>query len=155
MGLVAGACLAESGNDVVCVDNNESKVRSLQRGKVPFYEPGLEELVRRNRTEGRLTFTSTLAKAVRNSSVVFIAAALAPFQFFAFPATYLIVGLYVVTTGAWRERTVLRGEVPSPLHPPSGCVFHPRCPVAVARCREEVPELREIKPGHWAACFLA
>ena len=73
MGLVAGACLAESGNDVVCVDNNESKVRSLQRGKVPFYEPGLEELVRRNRTEGRLTFTSTLAKAVRNSSVVFIA----------------------------------------------------------------------------------
>jgi len=73
VGLVAGACLAESGNDVVCVDNNESKVRSLQRGKVPFYEPGLEELVRRNRTEGRLTFTSTLAKAVRNSSVVFIA----------------------------------------------------------------------------------
>ena len=56
---------------------------------------------------------------------------------------------------ASRERTVLRGEVPSPLHPPSGCVFHPRCPVAVARCREEVPELREIKPGHWAACFLA
>jgi len=56
---------------------------------------------------------------------------------------------------ASRERTVLRGEVPSPLHPPSGCVFHPRCPVAVARCRDEVPELREIKPGHWAACFLA
>ena len=56
---------------------------------------------------------------------------------------------------ASRERTVLRGEVPSPLHPPSGCVFHPRCPVAVARCREEVPELREIKPGHWAACSLA
>ena len=56
---------------------------------------------------------------------------------------------------ASRERTVLRGEVPSPLHPPSGCVFHPRCPVAVARCRDEVPELREIKPGHWAACSLA
>jgi UDPglucose 6-dehydrogenase len=73
VGLVAGACFAESGNDVVCVDNNAAKVRTLRRGKIPFYEPGLEELVRRNRTEGRLTFTSTLAKAVRDSAVVFIA----------------------------------------------------------------------------------
>jgi UDPglucose 6-dehydrogenase len=73
VGLVAGACFAESGNDVTCVDNDPAKVRSLQRGKVPFYEPGLDELVRRNRTEGRLTFTSTLFKAVRNASVVFIA----------------------------------------------------------------------------------
>jgi len=56
---------------------------------------------------------------------------------------------------ARRERTVLRGEVPSPLKPPSGCVFHPRCPLAVARCAAEVPALREIKPGHWAACHLA
>ena len=56
---------------------------------------------------------------------------------------------------AQRERVVLRGEVPSPLNPPSGCVFHPRCPIAVDRCRQAVPELREIKPGHWAACLLA
>lgn len=56
---------------------------------------------------------------------------------------------------AQRERTVLRGEVPSPLKPPSGCVFHPRCPVAVDRCSAEVPALREIRPGHWAACHLA
>jgi oligopeptide/dipeptide ABC transporter ATP-binding protein len=56
---------------------------------------------------------------------------------------------------ATRERTVLRGEVPSPLKPPSGCVFHPRCPVAVERCSAQVPPLREIKPGHWAACHLA
>ncbi|MGH8704407.1 MAG: ABC transporter ATP-binding protein [Burkholderiales bacterium] len=56
---------------------------------------------------------------------------------------------------AQRERTVLRGEVPSPLNPPSGCVFHPRCPIAVARCTAEIPPLREIKPGHWAACHLA
>jgi oligopeptide transport system ATP-binding protein len=54
-----------------------------------------------------------------------------------------------------RERLVLGGEVPSPLNPPSGCVFHPRCPIAVERCRATVPELREVKPGHWAACLLA
>ena len=73
VGLVAGACFAESGNDVVCVDNNQTKVRLLRRGKVPIYEPGLEELVHRNRAEKRLTFTTTLAKAVRDSSVIFIA----------------------------------------------------------------------------------
>jgi oligopeptide transport system ATP-binding protein len=56
---------------------------------------------------------------------------------------------------AKRERTVLRGEVPSPLNPPSGCVFHPRCPIAVGRCSAELPPLREIRPGHWAACHLA
>ncbi len=56
---------------------------------------------------------------------------------------------------AERERVVLGGEVPSPLNPPAGCVFHPRCPVAIDRCPREVPELREIRPGHWAACILA
>ena len=54
---------------------------------------------------------------------------------------------------ARREHVVLGGEVPSPLSPPSGCVFHPRCPIAVAECRTTVPELREIKPGHQAACI--
>ena len=56
---------------------------------------------------------------------------------------------------AQRERVVLGGEVPSPLNPPPGCVFHPRCPIAVDRCRREVPELREIRAGHRAACILA
>jgi oligopeptide/dipeptide ABC transporter ATP-binding protein len=55
---------------------------------------------------------------------------------------------------ARRSRTVLGGEVPSPLKPPSGCVFHPRCPLAEARCAAQVPSLREIRPGHWAACHL-
>ncbi|MGH7390227.1 MAG: ABC transporter ATP-binding protein [Candidatus Rokuibacteriota bacterium] len=56
---------------------------------------------------------------------------------------------------ARRERVILRGEVPSPLNPPPGCVFHPRCPIAVGRCQVEVPPLREIRRGHWAACHLA
>ena len=56
---------------------------------------------------------------------------------------------------ARRERVVLGGEVPSPLNPPAGCVFHPRCPIAIDRCRSVIPDLREIKPGHWAACLLA
>ena len=55
---------------------------------------------------------------------------------------------------ARREHLVLGGEVPSPLNPPTGCVFHPRCPLAEDRCRRVVPELREVKPGHWAACLL-
>jgi oligopeptide/dipeptide ABC transporter ATP-binding protein len=56
---------------------------------------------------------------------------------------------------ATRERTVLRGEIPSALTPPGGCVFHPRCPIAEARCSAEIPLLREIQPGHWGACHLA
>ena len=73
VGLVAGACFAESGNDVVCIDKDETKIRTLKRGKLPIYEPGLEELVRRNRVEGRLTFATTLPKAVRDSAIIFIA----------------------------------------------------------------------------------
>ena len=73
VGLVAGACLAENGNEVICVDKDPAKVRLLQRGRVPIYEPGLEELVRRNRSEKRLTFTTALARGVRNAQIIFIA----------------------------------------------------------------------------------
>jgi len=73
VGLVAGACFAESGNEVTCVDKDEAKIRTLRAGKLPIYEPGLEELVRRNRQENRLAFTTTLPKAVRAASIVFIA----------------------------------------------------------------------------------
>jgi UDPglucose 6-dehydrogenase len=73
VGLVAGACLAENGNDVVCVDRDAAKVRMLQRGRIPIYEPGLEEMVRRNRSEKRLTFTTNLPRGVRSSQIIFIA----------------------------------------------------------------------------------
>jgi UDPglucose 6-dehydrogenase len=73
VGLVAGACLAENGNDVVCIDKDAAKVKALQRGKVPIYEPGLEELVRRNRAEKRLTFTTALERGVRGAQIIFIA----------------------------------------------------------------------------------
>ena len=73
VGLVAGACLAENGNEVVCVDKDSAKIRLLQRGRIPIYEPGLEELVRRNRAEKRLTFTTQLARGVRSSQIIFIA----------------------------------------------------------------------------------
>src|SRR5215467_6217248 len=73
VGLVAGTCFAESGNDVICVDNVAAKIAALREGKVPIYEPGLEELIRRNVTEGRLSFTTELAEPVRRSLVCFIA----------------------------------------------------------------------------------
>ena len=67
VGLVTGTCLAESGNDVVCVDNNPAKIDLLNGGGVPIYEPGLSELVQKNRKEGRLSFTTDLATAVRGA----------------------------------------------------------------------------------------
>src|SRR6185295_3227027 len=73
VGLVAGTCFAESGNDVVCVDNVREKIDALRKGKVPIYEPGLEELIRRNVAEGRLEFTTDLDDAVRRSVVCFVA----------------------------------------------------------------------------------
>jgi len=73
VGLVVGACFAETGNHVTCVDKDQAKVAMLKRGRIPIYEPGLEELVRRNRSLGRLGFTTSLAPAVRAAEIVFIA----------------------------------------------------------------------------------
>jgi UDPglucose 6-dehydrogenase len=73
VGLVLGACLAENGNTVACVDKDESKVTMLKAGKIPIYEPGLEEMVLRNQTEDRLSFTTDLRSSVQASAIVFIA----------------------------------------------------------------------------------
>jgi UDPglucose 6-dehydrogenase len=73
VGLVVGACLAENGNSVVCVDSDAAKVERLKRGEIPIYEPGLNEMVPRNVAEERLSFTTDLAGVVRRSEVVFIA----------------------------------------------------------------------------------
>ncbi len=73
VGLVVGACLAENGNDVICVDQDQGKIATLEAGRMPIYEPGLEELVRRNHSEERLTFTTDLHAAVQASAIVFIA----------------------------------------------------------------------------------
>jgi UDPglucose 6-dehydrogenase len=73
VGLVVGACFAETGNDVICIDKDAAKVQMLRRGKIPIYEPGLAELVHRNAAEKRLTFTRDLPAAVKKSEVIFIA----------------------------------------------------------------------------------
>ena len=73
VGLVVGACLAENGNEVVCVDNDSKKIRGLKRGKIPIYEPGLSELVVRNQEEQRLRFSTSLNRSVKGAQVVFIA----------------------------------------------------------------------------------
>lgn len=73
VGLVSGACFADFGHEVICVDTNESKIASLLRGEIPIYEPGLDVLVNGNRFSGRLSFTTNLVEAVRNVDAVFIA----------------------------------------------------------------------------------
>jgi UDPglucose 6-dehydrogenase len=78
VGLVTGAVFADLGNDVVCVDNNKDKVEKLKKGIMPIYEPGLEEMVRRNYEDKRIEFTSDTGEGVRRSDVVFIAVGTPP-----------------------------------------------------------------------------
>src|SRR5262245_2624489 len=73
VGLVTGTCLAESGNDVTCVDIDQGKVARLKRGEIPIYEPGLTELVERNVRQGRLDFSTDLVATVAGADLVFIA----------------------------------------------------------------------------------
>jgi UDPglucose 6-dehydrogenase len=78
VGLVTGTCLAESGNNVICMDVDAKKIGMLNSGTVPIYEPGLEELIKRNVEHGRLSFTTDMIKAVRNSELIFIAVGTPP-----------------------------------------------------------------------------
>ncbi len=78
VGLVTGVCFAEFGLDVTCVDNNERKIKLLKKGVVPFYEPGVEELLQRNLKAGRIHFTTNISEAVDSSLVIFIAVGTPP-----------------------------------------------------------------------------
>src|SRR2546428_13535787 len=73
VGLVTGACFADVGHNVICVDNDTQKVEALQTGKLPIYEPGLEEVIHRNVSAHRLRFTDSIRDGVDNSQIVFIA----------------------------------------------------------------------------------
>jgi len=78
VGLVTGSCLAESGNNVICVDNDSNKINMLLKGKIPIWEPGLENMVQRNMEQNRLKFTTDIKSAVENSNICFIAVGTPP-----------------------------------------------------------------------------
>ncbi|HEY9071278.1 MAG TPA: UDP-glucose/GDP-mannose dehydrogenase family protein [Candidatus Ozemobacteraceae bacterium] len=90
VGLVTGTCFAESGNDVICVDIDEAKVERLRRGEIPIYEPGLDELVKRNREEERLKFTTKIEEAVEASLMLFIAVGTPPGEDGSADLTYVL-----------------------------------------------------------------
>jgi len=90
VGLVTGACLADSGNHVVCVDIDQAKIDALTRGEIPIYEPGLRELVDRNRGAGRLSFTTEAAAAVSASRLVFLAVGTPPLEDGSADVKYLV-----------------------------------------------------------------
>jgi len=72
VGLVSGVCFSDLGNDVVCVDNNTDKILNLKKGIIPIYEPGLSELVKKNSKAKRLSFTSNISEAIRESNIIFL-----------------------------------------------------------------------------------
>jgi UDPglucose 6-dehydrogenase len=80
VGLVVGACLAETGNDVISTDTDATKIDNLQRNILPIYEPGLQDYVQRNQAQGRLTFTTDIPQAIANAEVIFIAVGTPPDQ---------------------------------------------------------------------------
>ena len=72
VGLVSGVCFSDLGNDVICVDSNIEKINSLEKGKIPIYEPGLQELVLKNYKNKKLKFSSKLKESVKKSDIIFI-----------------------------------------------------------------------------------
>ena len=72
VGLVSGACFADLGNEVICVDKDKNKINKLNSGFVPIYEPGIEELVKRNKAQKRLNFSSNISDSIKKSDIIFI-----------------------------------------------------------------------------------
>ena len=124
VGLVTGSCFADLGNNVICVDNDKSKIAALKKGVIPIYEPGMEDLVKRNVKKGRLSFTSRLQDAVKKSEIIFVCVPTPPRDNGDADLTYvetvskeialslssykLIVekSTVPVNTGEWVERTI-------------------------------------------------
>src|SRR5438309_7239625 len=73
VGLVTGTCFAETGNHVICIDNNAEKVAQMQRGEIPIYEPHLDVIFERNIKQGRLAFTTSLEEGIKDAAVIFLA----------------------------------------------------------------------------------
>ena len=107
VGLVVGACLAETGNDVVCADVDAGKIEGLKRNVLPIYEPGLEDYVERNQAAGRLTFTPDTASAVRDAEVVFIAVGTPPDEDGSADLKYVLAVAEVIGRHAERELVVV------------------------------------------------
>src|SRR3989338_10698542 len=78
VGLVVGTCLADLGNDIICVDIDENKINKLKKGIVPIYEPGLKDILDRNVKEGRILFTTEIRKGIQESGIIFIAVGTPP-----------------------------------------------------------------------------
>ncbi len=78
VGLVTGTCFAELGHNIICVDNDEIKIKALKNLKIPIYEPGLEEMIKRNYAQGRISFTTNIGHAIKNSAIIFIAVGTPP-----------------------------------------------------------------------------
>ena len=110
VGLTTGTCFAEVGHHVTCVDNDPKKVEMLRGGGIPIFEPGLEELIRKNVAAGRLKFTQSTAEGVQNSDVIFIAVPTPPL-----PAKPAIKVLRMTMSGHISRQRAMRSRFFSPL----------------------------------------
>jgi UDPglucose 6-dehydrogenase len=133
VGLVAGACLAETGNDVVCADIDETKIARLNRGECPIYEPGLEPLIQRNLEARRITFTTDVPAAVRASDVIFIAVGTPPGEDGSADLRYVIAVARTIGQAMQGEKVVITKST---------------VPVGTARLVREAIEAETDHPVH-------